>query len=321
MRAFPRSSSDKRNFTAKPLSGFSLAEMLIASALFSILFFGANHLFSVHREALAKSGAHLVLKQNSSNITAKIGRVLKDNKRIFFPTYGVSLIPSLDLAGVPGVLGDGSTVANRLLFLRARSPVDVPVGGGVFRRVNLYNFHFYYVGKSSAMVQGSIRQRELWEWESGKYADYRDLAILPPPELANAAAALVAKGVSFAVDPSEYFNVNKLYYSLAGGVVAAPGHIVGNEKLNDLTAAFAPAGAADCFISISPNTSSLQTEHRVPTLAFESGEAPSGFEIGFVTPGPGDVLVTLRVTMVARGAFRGLVSHAEQATFSVRNIY
>lgn len=334
--------------TIKSSRGVTLVELIIATALLSIVVLGAVALFRTSQRAYSSTEAQVTLKSLGQASINHIGLSLSQSKRFFENTAtGTSYLSRVTLTGGPsalsgsqlptitvnGSLSPGNTdfvsasVGNQI-FLSVLEPAqDLTVlnSGGVSGtvRIDTYHFNYYYLSADSTKRLGGAARIDLREWRSPPYADRAQLlALTDAVQRSNAVIALRSGGIVYAWDPGQNA-VTSAFYNLNsnGTIVLVSTHTLPSASNTSLTKTLTGILGGGFRVGVSPNTSAaFNTAQTVPEFAAASGLFPSGFEITIIGPNSARQVFT-RLVLGAEGSFSGPSAHEEVLLRSCRDVW
>lgn len=325
--------------------GFTLTEVMIASAVLSILVLAVMPVIRLSQQGFSSMEARNALKSEGQAAMNRIGHKLVECKRLFENTTADNLflaraqlsVPALANSRLPGLEETGaispssgtfvaSSVGNRLFFASVVPPADLTVldGGGNTEtvRIDLYVFNAYHLAGDAAKSVAGQSRRVLREWHSGSYADYNQLSGIPDPtKRANAARSLVNdRGIAFAWDPSTV-DVNAAFYAINGGsgaLTLQPAHAIAGNSSAEMMRINTGLTLGGFRWGISPNIAS--TPNPVPQFGTAGGNFPSGFEVVVVGPNSARQ-VFMRMVMAAEGTFPGTITSEQVLLTTARDLW
>jgi prepilin-type N-terminal cleavage/methylation domain-containing protein len=269
--------------------GFTLTEVIMATAIIGIITPMIFSLFTTVMEGLTSYEASLSLKKlNQSSINTVISR-LNTNKKLLdrgTPYLGyIGTVSPAPLSGttLPLITPDGSlasattdfiinNVGNSILLAANDSQISLSSAA----MIDVYRFYYYYLTEENSIIVAGKKVYKLVEWSSIRYADAGELDTFGADVIGN----LAGRGITAAWDPN-----NDTFYQLdasEGKVLIALPSITKDKHLI-LTQALGSNGDFRCGIS-GNNTSlpDVPPECQVPLYAVANAEYPSGFEVVIV---------------------------------------
>lgn len=327
-------------------TGMTLTELIIATAVASVVLLGSVAVFEINQRALPGFEARTSLKTANERILGTMGIRLTECKRLFQNTAadrgyllklalssatatGDTRLPTIE---VNGSLATATTsfvsasVGNSLFFARVETPRDYTVlnaaGASGSVRVDTYRFMYYYMTPDSSTTIGGTVRRVLREAQSNSYVDYAQLTSLTDTtKRANTIAAAYADNLRFAWDSASTVSTGAFFSMSAGGALTSvPSHQIAmtGDEMEKIASGITIGGYR---YGVSPNTSaSFNTGVTVPALGTASGNFPGGFEIAIVGP-TGSRKVFIRLALAATGSFKGSLADLSTALYSARDLW
>jgi hypothetical protein len=178
--------------------------------------------------------------------------------------------------------------------------------------LDVYRFYYYYLSTKGARPVVNATDYNLTEWQSVQFADYRELADIPDPNLQTEAATWLAnppvssgyQPVTVAWDPDAEAENLAFYQLSTTGLAVSP---LSNFSIPEAQAAVNLTQISSGIISngfnygIAGNTTGFIGSAAVPLYGTTSGNFPGGFEIGLSGSGTG-LEVLVRSLVIASGA-------------------
>jgi len=334
--------------------GFTLVEVIMTVGILSIVIPILTVLFISMNKSFVTFEAFNSMKKVNQETINRIYIRLGRNKRLFQEkAEDIAFLNVIDLTDCPSVLSgsklpiirqsgslspssttfDGTTFGNSLFFTYNIMPailenIVTDASGTKTQsvRIDLYRFIYYYLTSDDSPLILNKQTYKLVEWESNKYADCNQLEdISNPIKKPNTIAALVNEGVSYCF-ASSMSDVALSFYNLT--ISAGEGvktldavHAISKNKHKVLTKITTGLMMGSYRYGIAPNTSDMgSVQHPVPAYAVESGNFPSGFEIGISGLSAGrEVLV--RHVLMANTSVGSLLTYPMSIISSSRDIW
>lgn len=231
--------------------GFTLAELIVSSAVAALIGLFFAQTFRVTARFLAENDAKSSLKEAGDRLTAQLNGDLAAVVRVFGrryvgPSFTDDYSSFVDLAGSPTPLfgsrlranytGMGDSDGNVLFIARELAPWDLTIGP-LKRRIDRYVFVYYYVSLHGGERSfGGQPARHLYRWKSIEYANASQIYNIPIAERPALIMALKGKNVNFAYDPSQSF-LDNAFFSLDGAGTISPlaGYHIQREEIVQAT--------------------------------------------------------------------------------------
>ncbi|MBL0349997.1 MAG: hypothetical protein IPP68_06455 [Elusimicrobia bacterium] len=309
-------------------TGWTLVEIIVASAVFAILLVGFAKAYHHLRQVMALGDAVEQMKLRSDGIDEVFQAVAPSSIRLFsqdpgsFPFFSrLSAPPPLTGWQAPNV--DGSSSGNVFLVLARWKALDVVVGTETVR-IDLVRFHYIFPSYGEGIMLGTNTFRELHYWESKPYANLNNINVILSPALKSSVVSYLysTRGIFYAMDIGA-INPNEAFFSLsAGGAVASdPAHTIPQDRLVNLTRG-GGVERGSYRIGLAPNILfSAGLLHTVPRYNAASGDFPSGFEVVFRRTNTQRRDVVVRCVLLAKGAFPKPRTYELASQFAVRDVW
>ncbi|HRY29210.1 MAG TPA: prepilin-type N-terminal cleavage/methylation domain-containing protein [Elusimicrobiota bacterium] len=330
--------------------GFTFVEVLITATLIAILVMAVIPLFNVTQQGYTSLEVNTVLSSGGQGALNKIQHRIVENKRLFGNTTAdAAFLSRVQLGGAPAALTgshmplivstasispststfSAGNVGNCLFFaslgpVKDLDSITTSAGTTCTVRVDIYNFHYYYVAIDTAAPQviAGKTKRALWEWHSVDFADYQQLNnIADATKKLNVVKALNTANVLYAWDTSQTA-VTSAFYTLssAGAIAAASSQNIPKSSAKNMIVLLRGTTTGGFRYGISPNTDGLSTSDVVPRFATASGEYPGGFEVMIVGANSARQIF-IRLVQMAQGSFKGYITREQIVLSTTRDLW
>ncbi len=203
--------------------------------------------------------------------------------------------------------------------------------------VDLYRFYYYYLTTNNDHPIRGANAYRLVEWESGEYADYRQISGITDSALQGGIAKwlatpgkadpnIITYAITTAYDPTQT-NPSNAFYALTTSSPYLAASPTGTPALTEAKVSFLTNINTGMLSSgfgygISPNSSTWGDDPlTVPLYGLAVGTTfPSGFETGISGSGVGTVVLT-RCALVAKGGAPRVVYNDSTIVTNVRNVW
>lgn len=330
---------------AQQEKGITIVEVMISVLLLGTVVVLAAPMIQKFLSGHSSSNVRQSVTICSQEISTRLQHALLVNRRIL--SFGLPITQSylthLDLShsGTPVAWGRVVTVnptgvlspnlpgymaentGNSIFFVQQSTYVDVGVydrnGNMVRFRIDVFNARYFYLSEeASTSVLGQPRL-ELWDWKSIPYLNQRQLlAITDPVARGNLVRALVARGYSYAWDPTEDTFAVTFSQLVGGNVIFDPNPTVLCAEAIPLVKDSLKLSQGEFRCGISPNTPTPNPlPVTVPIYLPAAGQMPGGFEL-LVVGLPRGRQVLARMVFAAEGPYQSPWAR-EQTTFVTVN--
>ena len=339
-------------FTSINKAGYTLAEVMIASALVAIIIPILTLVFTATNKGFTGFEAKNSIKQVNQNTVNRMYLRLGRNKRLFENTSAdnpflarasTSTCPipitgsKLPVIEENGTLAEGTTnyhsesFGNMLFFAYNDSSIDLTVketsSSTSSFRIDLYKFGLYYLTQDNASNILGKSTSKVVEWGSIKYANCQQITnITNSTKKSSTIAALSDSGILMCWDPSAtspsvaFSSVTKTGTD-TGTLTLQASHKIPMDSYKVLTQITTGLMGGGYQYGVSPNTSGwADVRKEVPAYATESGLFPGGLEIGIAGPSGGRK-VLIRSVIMARGSMQSIIVDEQIIIACARDIW